>query len=141
MNLGIESVLRRFACVNPANTAWPSRAEGIHASTKVIPSSFDTRPTRQAVGRKRRSRPRAVSGRQVARCVHDPVGGRYGATMRIPIAVVIDLEASWQSSMTREAARRRQPTRPGGRPAPLKHFPNLTEPAGPGAECHEGGEH
>ena len=55
-----------------------------------------------------------------------PSAGRYGATVKIPLATIRDAEAKWRlSNKTISAQSCAPPRRRDNRRVALKHFPNL----------------
>ena len=54
-----------------------------------------------------------------------PSAGRYGESLKIPLANVLQVEQAWAIVPTAVTAERRRPTRRDGTTPRLKHFPEL----------------
>lgn len=85
-----------------------------------------------------RARRLAESG-QIPGAFRIPSVGRYGETIKIPLAAVLEREQEWAIVPKGGEPRRKPRQRHGGSP-PLKHFPEL-RPASPepDAECPSDG--
>ena len=71
-----------------------------------------------------------------------PSVGRYGATLKIPLSSVLQVEQDWIVVPEHAAAPRRRPGRyRGGSPPKLKHFPDLGSNPEPDAGCHGADQH
>jgi len=66
-----------------------------------------------------------------------PAVGRYGATVKIPMASILQKEQEWAIVPTDCDSPRRRPIRRNGTPPRLKHFPELNAHPEPDAECPE----
>ena len=67
-----------------------------------------------------------------------PSAGRFGETVRIPLATVLQAEEEWAiPKHSQETAERLPRRKHRGSARPLAHFPELNR--SPDAECHEDG--
>ena len=68
-----------------------------------------------------------------------PSSGRYGETIKVPIASVEQVEDGWR--LRPDAMQNRPPRRRGGLSAELRHFPELRLISEHDAESHEDAQH
>ena len=66
-----------------------------------------------------------------------PAVGRYGETVKIPIASILQKEQEWAIAPADCDSPRRRPSRRNGSTPKLKHFPELNARREPDAECPE----
>lgn len=64
-----------------------------------------------------------------------PSAGRFGATLKIPLSAIKDVESQWQVTPTRQ--RKRVPNSP----VVLRHLTSLTIPSDSGGESHADDQH
>jgi hypothetical protein len=66
-----------------------------------------------------------------------PAAGRYGETIRIPMASVVQAEQEWAIDPTGDSTRHSKPRRRrGNSPPTLTHFPELATRPAPDVACH-----
>lgn len=63
-----------------------------------------------------------------------PGVGRYGDTVKIPLASILKKEQEWAIAPTDAESSRRRPTRRSGQGQRLKHFPELNDHLEPDAQ-------
>jgi hypothetical protein len=61
-----------------------------------------------------------------------PSAGRYGATVKVPLATVLQVEADWALAPAHQAAGPKRPRRGSDSGPALRHFPKLAANDQPG---------
>ena len=78
-----------------------------------------------------------VESGQMAGAFRIPSVGRYGETIKIPLASILQVEQQWAIGPTETVERPRRQRRPNGHAINLKHFPELNAPPESDAGCPE----
>jgi hypothetical protein len=66
-----------------------------------------------------------VLGGQLPGAFTIPSAGRYGATVKVPLATVLQVEADWAVAPAKQAARPKRPRRGDDSGPAFRHFPKL----------------
>ena len=66
-----------------------------------------------------------------------PSVGRYGETIKISLASILQVEQQWAITPTDATVQRHRPSRRNGSTPKLRHFPELNAQLEPDAECPE----